>query len=73
MNTRLISAVLHHKQSKLVALVERNGVRRQVDVTWQAKDQSDVPPTNWFAMVVTELDVRDADAFAAQRGMLPGY
>jgi hypothetical protein len=73
MPTRLLSVVLHWKKNQLEALVERNGVRRKVAVSWQSKDPTDVPPEHWFQMVTVELDVQDAERFAKERGALPGY
>lgn len=72
--TKLLSVVLYKSLSKLEALVERNGVRRKVAVSWQSKDPTDVPPEHWFQMVTVELDVQDAARFAEQQGRtLPGY
>jgi hypothetical protein len=72
--TILHFAVVHIGQNRMEVVAERAGVRRKVEIAWQTKVQTDVPPPHWDAQVRGELDFQDAEDLAKKQGrILPGY
>lgn len=58
---KLQFVVLYLGQSKLDAVVVRNGKPRRVTVTWFTAETTDVPPEDWLSTVSGELDYQDSD------------
>jgi len=67
---KLLFVVVHLGKSKMEVVCDWKGKKRKVEVCWMAKQQTDLPPTTWAAMVQEELEVQDSDAAARARGIL---
>lgn len=68
---KLVFAVLHVDQPLLEVVVQQpEGRLRRVSVTWLAKELRPIPPSDWNAMVETEIGNQDADALAREKGAL---
>jgi len=61
--------VLHPGKYRMeVLVVDPDGKSRLIEVQWFAKAQTDVPPSNWWEMVVGEVEVQRANERAAAQG-----
>jgi len=62
---KLAFAVLYLGRSGMEVLVDdASGKRRHCQLTWSKKTPTDVPPIDWPAQVVSELNYQDSDRTA---------
>lgn len=73
--TKLLYVVLHYGKHELEATVEdTDGFRRRINLSWRAKDATDLPPLGWFDSVCGEVELqRGEDNDRAKGRYIPDF
>lgn len=67
----LRSVVFHRGQSRMdVYAKDTEGVMRKIEISWFAREKTDLPPETWWDSVVAEVEYQRAHDLEKRSGRL---